>query len=684
MDEENREVVDTDTEVEIGTGTETDVVNTGDDSSETETNAGADVADIENDSEAETDVDADVVDTEDDSETETDAETDADVVDTEDDSETETDAETDADVVDTEDDSETETDAETDADVVDTEDDSETETDAETDADVVDTEDDSETETDAETDADVVDTENDSETETDAETDADVVDTEDDSETETDAETDADVVDTEDDSETETDAETDADVVDIEDDSETETDAETDADVVDIEDDSEAETDADVVDIEDDSSDTSANSDDSDNGESSQITVGEFTIGFDASRINENNSGYFVADNVDTGAVLFDVSNPGSLSANNEELSISEADLLVSPEFAGVLGDESLEGADVGDTRIDATLESQDGSTFKVESGVTSVFLDFPLLESTAGLGLASVDSEAEAFSDEFQVGFFIDEEETDLTLDATEGFAPISGTIEHDGTVTFSTEVDSDDIEEDTDIEPAIDSDDIEEDTDIEPAVDSDDTEEDADIEPAVDSDDTEEDADTEVSIDPDDISGEDSSGDVSDFETIDLTDLADSTVEFTVSREAGFDNTVGFYEVNGSDGSVIDPTTGSTISPGEVGYQDAALANSLDFTLATGNGETSQFATELAGGKQYGTFIIADGGLDELLDGDGGNDPAIYFASAEANSSNFDHIRSAGSNTFEYEDLPNGMNDQFNDGTPDFNDMIVEYDFV
>ena len=43
-------------------------------------------------------------------------------------------------------------------------------------------------------------------------------------------------------------------------------------------------------------------------------------------------------------------------------------------------------------------------------------------------------------------------------------------------------------------------------------------------------------------------------------DFATINLTDLANQTVEFTVSREAGFDDTVGLDRVN-EDGSVQDP---------------------------------------------------------------------------------------------------------------------------
>ncbi|MEB3356617.1 MAG: DVUA0089 family protein [Synechococcales bacterium] len=71
-----------------------------------------------------------------------------------------------------------------------------------------------------------------------------------------------------------------------------------------------------------------------------------------------------------------------------------------------------------------------------LESGVTSVFLDLPLLESAAGLTLVSVDSGAEPFSDDFQVGFTITEE-TDFSF-TTDPFAPVGGTIEHAGTLTF------------------------------------------------------------------------------------------------------------------------------------------------------------------------------------------------------------------------------------------------------
>ena len=90
----------------------------------------------------------------------------------------------------------------------------------------------------------------------------------------------------------------------------------------------------------------------------SEVTLGDFSIGFDAERVSETASGFFVADTTDDALgleVLFDVGAPGSVAASSEQLTISEADLLVAPEFADALGSSDLAGADVGDTRIDAT-----------------------------------------------------------------------------------------------------------------------------------------------------------------------------------------------------------------------------------------------------------------------------------------------------------------------------------------
>lgn len=92
------------------------------------------------------------------------------------------------------------------------------------------------------------------------------------------------------------------------------------------------------------------------------LEVGNFTIGFDASRASATKSGFFVADNVTfPGVALFDVGVPSALSALRAMLSIT-ADLLVSPELAGVLGDAALAGVDVGDALVEAVAAPEPGT----------------------------------------------------------------------------------------------------------------------------------------------------------------------------------------------------------------------------------------------------------------------------------------------------------------------------------
>ena len=82
------------------------------------------------------------------------------------------------------------------------------------------------------------------------------------------------------------------------------------------------------------------------------LTIGNFTIGFDAARAGATTSGFFVADNVTfPGVALFDIGIPTSLVATATELTIA-ADLLVSPELAGVLQNTALTGVDVGDALV--------------------------------------------------------------------------------------------------------------------------------------------------------------------------------------------------------------------------------------------------------------------------------------------------------------------------------------------
>jgi hypothetical protein len=54
------------------------------------------------------------------------------------------------------------------------------------------------------------------------------------------------------------------------------------------------------------------------------------------------------------------LSDPQSVNFDGENLAIADSDLLVSSEFASVLGNESLAGTDIGDVRIDAIGQLQD------------------------------------------------------------------------------------------------------------------------------------------------------------------------------------------------------------------------------------------------------------------------------------------------------------------------------------
>lgn len=85
------------------------------------------------------------------------------------------------------------------------------------------------------------------------------------------------------------------------------------------------------------------------------VEVGDFTIGFDAARAVDGNSGFFVESTTGVEAILFDtqVVAPGAATETLLDLTV---DLVVSPEFADFLGDAGLTGADVGDARIQAAV----------------------------------------------------------------------------------------------------------------------------------------------------------------------------------------------------------------------------------------------------------------------------------------------------------------------------------------
>ena len=105
-----------------------------------------------------------------------------------------------------------------------------------------------------------------------------------------------------------------------------------------------------------------------------EVTVGEFSIGFDPARASDVASGFFVADTLDDALgleVLFDLDIPATAAVSGidgDDLNLGDANLLLAPEVATALGNADLAGADVGDARIDALVEVVDDSDLPVVS----------------------------------------------------------------------------------------------------------------------------------------------------------------------------------------------------------------------------------------------------------------------------------------------------------------------------
>jgi hypothetical protein len=153
-----------------------------------------------------------------------------------------------------------------------------------------------------------------------------------------------------------------------------------------------------------------------------------------------------------------------------------------------------------------------------------------------------------------------------------------------------------------------------------------------------------------------------------LNDAAAIDLTGLTgQSSVTFTVYREASFNNTVGFYVTDFADGRIItDQVTQATISPGEAGYKEAALAKQLSNVQLTGqNNEETTFKATINNGVFLGTYVVVDG-----------SDPSadeVFFSHQGVGT--FDQIRQVGINAFGIEDIVGG-------GDQDFNDLVIEFE--
>ncbi|MEA5567267.1 DUF4114 domain-containing protein [Anabaena sp. UHCC 0399] len=140
-----------------------------------------------------------------------------------------------------------------------------------------------------------------------------------------------------------------------------------------------------------------------------------------------------------------------------------------------------------------------------------------------------------------------------------------------------------------------------------------------------------------------------------------------------FTVNREAAYDNFIGFYQVTDETGTIN--INGTIYKPGDSGYTQAAI-NSRVVGLTGTNQTTVTSNAKFNSNSIFAPFIIANGDPNTYISR--GN--SVYFSFLGANPTSdkqVDHIRLLSNNTFGFEDLPNG-------GDQDFNDIIVRVNFI
>ncbi len=87
-----------------------------------------------------------------------------------------------------------------------------------------------------------------------------------------------------------------------------------------------------------------------------QITVGNFSIGFDPKRAINNASGLFLKDTVSLNTILFDLSAPETIALDDKSLTLTSVKLLFSSEFAGILGNSNLIGVVGGIAQLNASI----------------------------------------------------------------------------------------------------------------------------------------------------------------------------------------------------------------------------------------------------------------------------------------------------------------------------------------
>jgi hypothetical protein len=149
---------------------------------------------------------------------------------------------------------------------------------------------------------------------------------------------------------------------------------------------------------------------------------------------------------------------------------------------------------------------------------------------------------------------------------------------------------------------------------------------------------------------------------------ELIDLRGLSGPVAgELVVNSEALYNNSVGFYTVDTTDGQI------GSLKPGDSGYAKAALQRQVINFGRSANVANQQLNV----GGILAPFLISNGTIDSFLSQNStnqsiANSPVAYFAYLGANPDKSAHVRLLGDNMFGFEDLLGG-------GDRDFNDIVL-----
>jgi pimeloyl-ACP methyl ester carboxylesterase len=151
---------------------------------------------------------------------------------------------------------------------------------------------------------------------------------------------------------------------------------------------------------------------------------------------------------------------------------------------------------------------------------------------------------------------------------------------------------------------------------------------------------------------------------------ESIDLRATTGTVqVGTSIRSDASYNNSIGLYRVDDATGRI------GTLNPSDPGYAAAALRQAV-LTL---NKTQTTAQQQLAGGAIYGTFIVANGTVQDFLTNNATNAggetvPHAYFNYVAANPDRVDHVRLLGDNKFGFEDFLGG-------GDRDYNDTVVQF---